>query len=172
MRKRFASHFGLTLAFLLIAAPATADESDVSAQGSAAMRIAMDYIDAYGAFDLERVETFYAEDAVFTDPTSFEFTDFGAPYHWEGREAIIRELHELKTESGVVAVTYKSSQVYEASGRVVFVADLQPVYNTKEGVVRTQVPIVTIVTVRNGKVIEHRDYADYDRLRRLDEEQD
>lgn len=156
------------VAGLILDGRTLADEPVASKAPSAAMQVALEYIEAYGAFDLDKVEALYGEDAVFTDPTSFDFKDFGAPYHWEGRAAIMLQLRKLKSEQGVVSVRYSPSQVFEASGRVVFVADLRPVYETKEGVVRTEVPVVTIVTVREGRVIEHRDYADYDRLRRLD----
>lgn len=138
---------------------------------SEARRVAQEYIEAYGAFDLDRVQELYAEDAVFTDPTSFSFVDFGAPYHWEGRSTIMAELRKLASEQGVQAVRYFPSQVFEASGRVVFVADLRPVYKVPEGLIRTEIPIVTIVTVEDGRVVEHRDYADYARLRTVGAEE-
>lgn len=117
------------------------------------------YLKAYQALDLRAVEALLAPDARFEDPTSTDVPGIGGPFRWEGRDAVIAGLRGW-TQS-VRRIDYTIRDRYEASGRVVFIGTAAALIAAPSGLVRTNFPIVTIVTLRDGKVIEHRDYTDY-----------
>ncbi|MEQ1808995.1 MAG: nuclear transport factor 2 family protein [Terricaulis sp.] len=139
---------------LAVAAPAAAQNSQRDHEATIAAATA--YLDAYQAFDLERLETLYAEEATFDDPTSLHLAGVnGAPFVFRGRDAILNGIRYWMQNS-VTSLHYDVEEVYESSGRVVFVGAA-----TANGPSRWRFRIVTIVTIENGLVVEHRDYTDY-----------
>jgi ketosteroid isomerase-like protein len=139
---------------LAVAAPAAAQPSQGDHEATIAAATA--YLDAYQAFDLERLEALYAEDATFDDPTSLHLTGVnGAPFVFRGRDAILDGIRHWIRQS-VTSLQYDVEEVYESSGRVVFIGAA-----TSNGSTQWRFRIVTIVTIENGLVVEHRDYTDY-----------
>ncbi len=139
---------------LAVAAPAAAQNSQRAHEATIAAATA--YLHAYQAFDLERLETLYAEEAIFDDPTSLLLTGVnGAPFVFRGRDPILNGIRFWMQQS-VTSLHYDVEQVYESSGRVVFIGAA-----TTNGPSRWRFRIVTIVTIENGLVVEHRDYTDY-----------
>lgn len=144
----------IVVAALMFAAPAVAQTTQREHEATIAAATA--YLDAYQAFDLERLEALYAEDATFDDPTSLLLSGVnGAPFVFRGREAILNGIRFWMQQS-VTSLHYDVEHVYESSGRVVFIGDA-----TTNGPSRYRFRIVTIVTIENGLVSEHRDYTDY-----------
>ena len=45
--------------------------------------------------------------------------------------------------------------------QAVYEMDLDFNFNVEEGTINIKMPLVTILTVKDNKVIEHRDYGDY-----------
>jgi len=120
---------------------------------------AQEYLAAYSRMDLKALERLYAEDAVFDDPTSTKVQGIGGPFVWHGRKEILAHIGEWA--KSMQSLNYDVERVYEASGHVVFVGDVKPLVVTPEGLVQNVYPIVTIVTVADGRVVEHRDYTNY-----------
>jgi ketosteroid isomerase-like protein len=58
-------------------------------------------------------------------------------------------------------LNYNIERVYEASNHVVFVGEVLPLVAGDKGLTQYAYPVVTIVTIANGKVAEHRDYTNY-----------
>lgn len=114
------------------------------------------YLAAYQALDLPAIAAAMTPDARFEDPTSTDVPGIGGPFKWDGRDAVIAGLRTW-TQS-VRRIDYIIRDMYEASGRVVFIGTASALIETRDGAARTTFPIVTI---RDGKVIEHRDYTDY-----------
>lgn len=121
--------------------------------------LAQRYMAAYLAFDIEALSEFYTEDTLFTDPTSFNTPRVATPYHWRGRKAITEAFSGFK--DAVIQYRYDLDRIFEASGRVVYIGRAIITAKGEDGPVTTQADIVTIVTIENGKVSEHRDYANY-----------
>jgi ketosteroid isomerase-like protein len=118
------------------------------------------YLTAYQSLDLPALASLLAADARFDDPTSTEMQAVGGPFVWEGREAVLAGLAGWVRQS-VRRIDYDLREVYEASGRVVFIGTASPLMQTADGLIRATYPIVTIVTVRDGHIVEHRDYTNY-----------
>jgi ketosteroid isomerase-like protein len=119
--------------------------------------VAEAYLAAYQAQDFAALETLYAEDAVFIDPTSETVPGIGGPFDWTGREAILAGIRGW----GATRLEYEIDRSYSASGHVVFDGAVAAIYETQAGSVAYRYPIITIVTVEDGHVTEHRDYTDF-----------
>lgn len=137
-----------------------AASADVQTSGNAeTIAVARSYMDAYQALDLTRLEAFYAEDVAFNDPTSVRVPGIGGPFVWRGRSEVLAGIRGWTAY--VRSLNYNVERIYEASGQVVFVGDVNPVVSTPNGTAQFRYHIVTIVTLEDGHVVEHRDYTDY-----------
>lgn len=145
------------LVLMLGAGPAYADNAGSgNAQVIAAAR---SYLDAYQTLDLVRLEALYADDVRFNDPTSVHAQGVGGPFVWNGRAAVLAGIRGWSTY--VRSLNYDIERIYEASGHVVFVGAVNPVVATPDGLAHYRYSIVTIITIQDGRVVEHRDYTDY-----------
>lgn len=151
---KFNSAFLLFLSLTVVHADAPQPHGDaaVIAQANA-------YLDAYAKLNITALERLYAEDAAFNDPTSAHVQGIGGPFIWRGRTEILAHLREwAKTTK---SLNYDVERRYEASNHVVFVGAVEPLVKTAKGDVQYRYPIVTIITIANGRVSEHRDYTNY-----------
>lgn len=119
--------------------------------------VAEAYLAAYQQQDHEAMRAFYAGDARFIDPTSFAIPRITAPIDWLGADAIIAGIAGW----GVDRLSYEIERSYESSNAVIFDGSTTVTYITPAGDLSFRYPIITIVTVRDGKVVEHRDYTDF-----------
>ncbi|WP_203291176.1 nuclear transport factor 2 family protein [Maricaulis parjimensis] len=138
-------------------------QSGITDTSSETHQIAETYMQAYQEQDLDLLQTLYADDAVFLDPTSGDVLPITPPIHWEGPDAIIAGLRSW----GTARMTYTLDRSFNASGRFVYEGVSNVVYATPEGERVYQFPIITIVTIEDGEVTEHRDYTDYDGMREV-----
>lgn len=145
--------------WLMLAATAPAAAQTVQRGDEAVIAAATAYLDAYQALDLPRLEALYAEEATFDDPTSLRAQNVGGPFVWRGRAEILAGIR-LWARS-ISSLRYDIEDIYEASGRVVFVGAVNPTVVTPNGSIQFRYRVVTIVTIENGRVSEHRDYTDY-----------
>lgn len=125
--------------------------------------VAEAYLAAYEAQDFDALAALYAEDAVFIDPTSFDVGEITQPIDWQGRDAILTGLRSWNVER----LEYAVDRNYQASGRTVFDGAVTAVYALEDGDQHYRFPIVTIVTVQDGQVVEHRDYTDFTGMERI-----
>ena len=150
---------------LTITGSLLASASLIVTQGAetSSLDVAQTYIAAYSSQDFETMEELMADDAVFIDPTSFDLVYVGNPIHWTGFEEIRAGISSWNIARGV----YHIDRVYEAAGRVVFDATMDVFYATSEGERGYRYPIVTIITVEDGLVTEHRDYTGFNEMAAL-----
>jgi ketosteroid isomerase-like protein len=120
-------------------------------------QVATAYLETYQSGNFEGMREFYADDAVFIDPTSFEIPNMGDTIHWQGADAIIAGISAW----GASGLDYTFDRVYEASGRVIFDGATHVIYTRDDGDIIYNYPIITIITVQDGQVVEHRDYTDF-----------
>lgn len=152
------SVFTTAAAFAALFAAAHAEES----APSGSVKIATEYLAAYSTFDVARMAPFYADNAVFTDPTSHGQVPGFEEFTFNGKAAIIKGLGDYAATYQSFSVRYDVKRRYESAGNVVFVADLAYQGETKKGEAFSGgAPIVTIVKVKDGKVVRHTDYFDY-----------
>ncbi|MEM1180914.1 MAG: nuclear transport factor 2 family protein [Acidobacteriota bacterium] len=140
------------------------------ALGADPSEVAMRYLQALYGQDSATLETVASESLLFHDPTAVELGQ--GPVRFEGREAVVdffrASLATVESsrfevvrrftagEKTVLELTYVvrgDGEVFGAAG-----TDLE-----------LHIPGVTVLTVRDGKVLEHQDFIDYrDMLRQVE----
>lgn len=157
-----------TLIFALLAVIGSALSSRALAQDAPDMteaeRIARDYMQHYSAVDIAQMQTFWAPDMVFEDPTAMG-QDIGPDgLRFDNGEAAAAMLREFVDQNNPIELGFVWDTVFESNGRVVFMGEVNALYPTPtEGqVFRWRAPQVTVITVRDGRIIRQVDYADYD----------
>jgi ketosteroid isomerase-like protein len=126
-------------------------------------QIAEAYLAAYERQDHGAMRALYADNARFIDPTSFAIADITAPIDWLGADAIIAGIASW----GIDHLSYEIDRSYQSSNAVIFDGRTVVSYGSGADTRRFNYPIITIITVRDGKVVEHRDYTDFAGAREL-----
>ncbi|MGE0737457.1 MAG: nuclear transport factor 2 family protein [Alphaproteobacteria bacterium] len=144
---------------LLLVLGAGSAQAEIVSGDAATISVARAYLEAYQRLDVQRLESHYADDVEFNDPTSLRVAGIGGPFVWRGREAVLSGVR--RWARSIQSLNYDIDRIYEASGRVVFVGGVTSAVRTPGGLVRYRYPIVTIVTISDGRISEHRDYTDY-----------
>lgn len=145
------------IAFLLFS-QAHAQEAETSET----VRIAEEYLAAYSTFDTSLIAPHISDDMVFYDPTSSNENADDGPFVFEGKEAVLKGLGDYASQYKTFTVDYDVERRYESEGVVVFVAMLTwNVLTANDETATGSAPIVTAVTVKDGKVVKHTDYYDY-----------
>lgn len=122
--------------------------------------IATRYLEAYQAFNIDDMASFYLEDSVFNDPTS-EIFGVEHTYKMQGKQAIIERLRSFVANSGFVSLEYQIKHHFEAAGHVTFIGDIKIITGLAERQATACGAIVTVLSIKDGKIKEHRDYFDY-----------
>ena len=151
---RFVLNTLLAFPALLLSAAAMAQdaEPDINAVADA-------YLEAYQAFDIDRIETLVTEDFDFSDPTSDTLPN---PFNYSGRDTVLSNWRAYRSTVDTHRFEYSIERRYAYSGHVVLIGQIA-FYATGNGTEASgHAPIVTILTVRDGQVAAHRDYADYE----------
>lgn len=76
---------------LFFGAGAAYAENEVSGEAET-IALARDYLEAYQALDLGRLETYYADQVRFNDPTSLRVQGVWEPFIWHGRVEMMNGL--------------------------------------------------------------------------------
>lgn len=126
---------------------------------AAKIAVASKYLDAYATLNVERMASMYAEDATFIDPTSENAPGVPQTLHFTGRDTIVGVLGEYA--KNYRCLRYDFDRVYESGDCVVFVGRITAQLQADPKPLTLRSSIVTIVTVKDGRVAEHRDYYDY-----------
>ena len=139
----------------------------IQRSGADGEALALRYLESLYGFDLDALEQLTAHDVVFHDPTSAVFP--GGPWRYEGRGAVL-DFFRRSTE-GVEEHSFDVERSFTSGELTV----LELTYHTRgdgaplghPGVsLKLDVPAVTVIRVRDGLVVEHQDFVDYDTLRR------
>jgi len=142
--------------FLAISTAQDNDESE------ARIALAKEYLAAYSTFDVTIMEPFLSEDMVFHDPTSSNQNAGGTSFFYEGKQAVMKGLGDYAAQFASFTLDYKIERQYESNGVVVFIAQISYMGESKAGdKFAGSAPIVTAITVKDGKVVRHTDYFDY-----------
>jgi limonene-1,2-epoxide hydrolase len=132
------------------------------AQTAASARQTADaWLAAYEAQDFDAVRSLLTDESVFIDPTSFGRANVVNTIDWTGPEEIISGISGW----GLAAAEYSFDRVYESPGRVIYDGSVLVTYQNGASY---DYPIITIVTVADGRLVEHRDYTDFDGATRVE----
>ena len=126
---------------------------------SAAERIARQYIAAYSAADWDAMEPLISEDFIFVDRTSRDLAD----HEFRGRGEVMAMLREFGDQGRIVGLFLDFPLVFESNGVVVFAGTVNTLSRSSdpEFGLRWRAEQVTILTVRESRVVRHEDYANY-----------
>lgn len=123
-------------------------------------RVARAFVAAYGSLDIEALRALSSEDLVSVDESAPAAA--GGPYRFEGREAWLSGLAGFSRDGGLIEIRQMHDDVWQSGEKVVFIGRFDARYRAAEGgVTHVRGRIVTIITVRDGKVVRHEDVADY-----------
>lgn len=123
-------------------------------------RIARAFIAAYEVVDLDALRALSAEDLVSVDESAP--VDMGGPYRFEGREAWLSGLAGFVRDGGLVDIRQQHDTAWQSGEKMVFIGRFHARYRDPGGgLLHVRGRIVTVVTIRDGKVVRHEDIADY-----------
>jgi len=120
--------------------------------------IAQSYFDAYIARDWQTLASYFDEEGSFADTTAKPvFGDVAV----EGKEETLA--YFTRNYASIKAMSFHSSRQWVSGDIAVFEGTLNWQLEIAENkVVDTQnMPFITILELKNGRVFRHRDYADY-----------
>jgi len=150
------------LAAAAIVSLPTISAAENPAASEAPVALAKEYLAAYSTFDVTVMEPFLSEDMVFHDPTSSNQNAGGTSFFYEGKQAVMKGLGDYAAQFASFTLDYKIERQYESNGVVVFIAQISYMGESKVGdKFAGSAPIVTAITVKDGKVVRHTDYFDY-----------
>ena len=126
---------------------------------SAAEAIARQYVDAYSAADWDAMEPLMSDDFVFVDRTSPDL----ANHEFQGRDAALTMFRDFGRRGRIVGLFLDFPVVFESQGVAVFSGSVNALSRAPEPGygLRWSAEQVIILTVRDGRVVRHEDYANY-----------
>ncbi|RKQ96814.1 MULTISPECIES: nuclear transport factor 2 family protein [Maricaulis] len=156
----FLSLAGFATGLTLTLAPALSAQDDTNAEAEA---IARTYMDHYSAVDWDAMEAMLAADMVFSDTTA-QGESYGPDgIQEDGRDAMMATLREFGERYHPIELGFEWDDVFASNSRVVFIGHVNALYPTQsEGqVFRWRSRQVSVITVRDGQVVAHQDFANY-----------
>ncbi len=152
------SYVLLAILSIAVAAPGGAFAQD--AVQSDAERIGRAYMNAYSAADWEGMIPYMADDFVLIDRTNTD-PNFVPEYH--GPRATIDMLRQFGRDGGVIELGFEWSSVFSSNNVVVFSGFVNTLSAPpgRDSAFRWRAEQVTALTVRDGKIVRHEDFANY-----------
>ena len=151
---------GLACTATLMLAPAALAQGEANL---AAEEIARTYMAHYSNLELDAMEAMLADDVAFRDPTA-ETEEHGFDgLTSAGRDAMMGLLREFVETYDPIELGFEWDQIYTSNSRVIFIGHVNALYPTQtEGQnFRWRSDQVSVVTVRDGMVVRHDDFANY-----------
>ena len=148
----------LAASLLGVPAIAQAQAGSAYAQASAATAPVADaYFAAYTSRDWDALEPLLAAEATFADPTATRV--FGGVKS-DGKAAIMERFRV--GYAGLTHMRFATTRRLVSGDVVIYEGTLDWGLDLGDGTtVGSVTPMVIVVTVADGKVVEHRDYVDY-----------
>ncbi len=147
------------LLFILFAAIAgNAQEKDTFAETTAATKtVASKYFELYMGMDWDKLALLMHNDITFEDPTANILFGEKRPV---GKENVLKNFRE-----GYASLTSMKADISRSffSGEIgIFELDLTFGFRNRYKTITTvKMPLVVTIAVKDGKVIQHRDFGDY-----------
>ncbi|MEN0652933.1 MULTISPECIES: nuclear transport factor 2 family protein [Hyphobacterium] len=147
---------------LISAALALTGTSALAQETREAETVARAYMDAYSRVDWDAMAALMSEDIIFADTTATG-TDDPQGIVTEGREAFLEMLRGFEAQYHPIELGFVWDTVFASNETVVFIGHVNALYPTEDPAqhFRWRSQQVAAVTVRDGIVIAHRDFANY-----------
>lgn len=128
-------------------------------QSSEAEILARSYVAAYSAADWGSMAPLMSEDFVFVDLTNPDMAD----HAFQGRDVALSMFRDFSQQARIIGLFLDFPVVFESQGVVTFSGHVNSLsYSAQSGYgLRWRAEQVTIVTVRDGRVVRHEDYVNY-----------
>ncbi|MEE2526704.1 nuclear transport factor 2 family protein [Hyphobacterium sp. HN65] len=142
---------GIFILFAIISGNSFAQESETEA-----LRVARAYVDAYNRLDVDTMDLLAADDITFIDRTA----PAGQPQR-VGRAEVIEGFRQLAGR-GAFDLGFVPAVSFESNNVAVFSGAMDARFRLQDGrVYHWRSPVVITVTVADGHIIDHTDFADY-----------
>ncbi len=147
----------------LIAAVTLALSAQEAERDLTALEEATAYMAAYSALDLEAMRGWLNDDTVFIDETWVQEGETESQHH-VGEDVFIGILEDFIDQYSPQGLNFEWDFVFESNDRVVFSGWVNALYPTDQPdqLYRWRTRQVTIITIEDGQVTHHRDYAGYE----------
>ena len=143
--------------------------SFAQSETNANKNIAMDYMEAYGNWDFDKMKTFYSENIHFEDPTANDA--FKQPFVFDGKEKVyqfFKNVFEGKFENAKPSyVNFIIEKSFTSGSHTVVNSTFECVLPTSwfaknsNETIFISIPFTTILTIENGLITTHIDYGNY-----------
>jgi len=132
-------------------------------ENASAEAVARTYMAHYSAVEWDAMEVLLASNVVFSDPTA-EGPELGPEGILEhGRDAMMATLREFGERYAPIELGFEWDEVFTSNNRVIFIGHVNALYPTQSDgqnfMWRSEQ--VSVITVRDGLVVRHQDYANY-----------
>ena len=119
--------------------------------------ISTKYFNSYMAIDWDRLGALAHNEISFEDPTAELLFGVKKP---AGKDSVMKNFRD--TFASITNMTPKLTRTFFSGNSGVFEMDLSFSFkNRQNGITTITMPLVVVITVKDGKVISHRDYGDY-----------
>jgi hypothetical protein len=129
----------------------------------------MDYIEAYGNWDFDKMKTFYSEDIHFEDPTAKEA--FKQSFVFDGKENVYNFFKNVFKDrfkndkppyvDFIIERIYTSGSYTIVNSTFECVLPISWFKENSDETVLISIPFTTILTIENDLIKRHIDYGDY-----------
>ncbi|HRH43643.1 MAG TPA: nuclear transport factor 2 family protein [Pyrinomonadaceae bacterium] len=150
--------YAIILILLLTAFAANAQQKNpFQEKTEVAQVIATQYFNHYMAIDWDKLGALMHDDITFDDVTAELLFGEKKPV---GKENVLKNFRD--TFVAITNMTPKLTRTFFSGSIGVFEMDLSFSFkNRQNGITTITMPLVVVITVKDGKVISHRDYGDY-----------
>ena len=148
----------ISATFTLVAAAKAQEDANAEAEA-----VARAYMALYSAVDWDGMEALLAENVRFRDTTA-QSPDVGPDgYAEDSRDGMMAELRTFGETYNPIELGFEWDQVFTSNSRVVFIGHVNALYPTEtpDQNFRWRAEQVTVITVRDGLVVSHQDFANY-----------
>ncbi|MGD9587709.1 MAG: nuclear transport factor 2 family protein [Pyrinomonadaceae bacterium] len=124
---------------------------------AATQDVAAKYFQQYMAIDWEKLGPLMHDEISFEDPTAEMLFGGKRPV---GKANVLKNFREVFVS--ITNMTPKLTRTFASGNIAVFEMDLSFSFrNNQNGITTISMPLVVVLTVKDGKVVKHRDYGDY-----------
>lgn len=142
--------------FLTLPAGAAQKAPDYNQLSAVTAENSQRYLQAYFAKDWNTLESLLADNASFADPTATQL--FGSETK-NGKAAIMTA---FRTHYAPISFQFSQDSSMLAIDHAIFVGRLSWTYQQgQQKLVVEKMPMVVVLQMVDGRVVSHRDYADY-----------
>jgi len=138
-------------------------------EGKLNKTIALEYMEAYGNWDFEKMKTYYDENVHFDDPTGAEA--FKSKFDVNGKENVynlIKNVYKAFEDSKPPYIKIEIDKVFTSGSFIVINSTYESIIpnswfkDSNSEKIMVSIPFLTILQIKEGKITSHKDYADYD----------